>query len=181
MSVQWTSLPAVSSHKQWLSCTWAGAEHSCAAAPHKAPLFQAGGYARTELSLLDHSCKARMNGTHFILESSLNKCGTRTAYSLNKIVYFNSVSISQRGFTICTAHRSSTRKPLVSCSHSKKEGSWSFPAQLKPSCSHCPCFSGGMKAAHSVCSCGQIVSQRKMEKLELNTFYNMAALWEKLH
>lgn len=27
-----------------------------------------------------------------------------------------------------------------------------------------------MKAAHSVCSCGQIVSQRKKEELELNTF-----------
>uniref|UniRef100_A0A8C3R9U3 Transforming growth factor beta receptor 3 n=1 Tax=Cyanoderma ruficeps TaxID=181631 RepID=A0A8C3R9U3_9PASS len=55
--------------------------------------LQAGGYTRTELSLLDHSCKARMNGTHFILESSLNKCGTRTAYVLNKIVYFNSIVI----------------------------------------------------------------------------------------
>ncbi|RLW05863.1 hypothetical protein DV515_00004918, partial [Chloebia gouldiae] len=55
--------------------------------------LQAGGYARTELSLLDHSCKARMNGTHFILESSLNKCGTRTAYVLNQIVYFNSIVI----------------------------------------------------------------------------------------
>lgn len=91
---------------------WAGAGHNCASAPHKAPLFQAGGYTRTELSLLDHSCKARMNGTHFILESSLNKCGTRTAYILNKIVYFNSVSILQRGSTFCTAHCSSTRKPL---------------------------------------------------------------------
>ncbi|XP_005422180.2 transforming growth factor beta receptor type 3 [Geospiza fortis] len=32
-------------------------------------------------------------GTHFILESSLNKCGTRTAYIFNKIVYFNSIVI----------------------------------------------------------------------------------------
>ncbi|RMC08498.1 hypothetical protein DUI87_14743 [Hirundo rustica rustica] len=55
--------------------------------------LQAGGYTRTELSLLDHSCKARTNGTHFILESALNKCGTRTAYVLNKIVYFNSIVI----------------------------------------------------------------------------------------
>ncbi|XP_009079790.1 PREDICTED: transforming growth factor beta receptor type 3 [Acanthisitta chloris] len=55
--------------------------------------LQASGYTRTELSLLDHSCKARMNGTHFILESLLNKCGTRTAYILNKIVYFNSIVI----------------------------------------------------------------------------------------
>ncbi|XP_030350167.1 transforming growth factor beta receptor type 3 isoform X3 [Strigops habroptila] len=55
--------------------------------------LQANGYTRTELSLLDHSCKARMNGTHFILESLLNKCGTRTAHILNKIVYFNSIVI----------------------------------------------------------------------------------------
>ncbi|XP_025893663.1 transforming growth factor beta receptor type 3 [Nothoprocta perdicaria] len=55
--------------------------------------LQANGYTRTELSLLDPSCKARMNGTHFILESLPNKCGTRTAYILDKIVYFNSIVI----------------------------------------------------------------------------------------
>ncbi|XP_013816829.2 transforming growth factor beta receptor type 3 isoform X2 [Apteryx mantelli] len=55
--------------------------------------LQANGYTRTELSLLDHSCKAKMNGTHFILESLPNKCGTRTAYILDKIVYFNSIVI----------------------------------------------------------------------------------------
>ncbi|XP_021259763.1 transforming growth factor beta receptor type 3 [Numida meleagris] len=55
--------------------------------------LQASGYTRTELSLLDHSCKARMNGTHFILESLPNKCGTRTSYILDKIVYFNSIVI----------------------------------------------------------------------------------------
>uniref|UniRef100_U3J3N4 Transforming growth factor beta receptor 3 n=2 Tax=Anas platyrhynchos TaxID=8839 RepID=U3J3N4_ANAPP len=59
--------------------------------------LQASGYTRTELSLLDHSCKARMNGTHFILESLPNKCGTRTAYILDKIVYFNSFN--------CTLHQ----------------------------------------------------------------------------
>lgn len=52
----------------------------------------------TELSLLDPSCKAKMNGTHFILESALHSCGTRQiVYPLDNIVYLNSVSIIQGG------------------------------------------------------------------------------------
>lgn len=137
------------------SCS-AGAQHCAAPAPDKAPFFQAGGHARTELSLLDPSCKARMNGTHFILESSLHQCGTRTAYILNKIVYFNSVSVLQRGSTLCAAHRSSTRKPLLLALVLAKR------RHPDPSClAHNPCIQGGRKAAHPVCSCGQIVSQRK--------------------
>uniref|UniRef100_A0A8D0GDE8 Transforming growth factor beta receptor 3 n=1 Tax=Sphenodon punctatus TaxID=8508 RepID=A0A8D0GDE8_SPHPU len=56
--------------------------------------LQANGYTGTQLSLLDPLCKAKMNGTHFILESSLHDCGTRQIiYSLDNVVYFNSIVI----------------------------------------------------------------------------------------
>ncbi|XP_006275134.1 transforming growth factor beta receptor type 3 isoform X2 [Alligator mississippiensis] len=56
--------------------------------------LQANGYMETELSLLDPSCKAKMNGTHFILESALHSCGTRQiVYPLDNIVYLNSIVI----------------------------------------------------------------------------------------
>ncbi|XP_026511121.1 transforming growth factor beta receptor type 3 isoform X4 [Terrapene carolina triunguis] len=56
--------------------------------------LQANGYTGTELSLLDPACKAKMNGTHFILESSLHSCGTQQIdYALDNIVYFNSIVI----------------------------------------------------------------------------------------
>ncbi|XP_074858335.1 transforming growth factor beta receptor type 3 isoform X3 [Carettochelys insculpta] len=55
--------------------------------------LQANGFIGTELSLLDPACKAKMNGTHFILESSLHSCGTRKGYASNNIVYFNSIVI----------------------------------------------------------------------------------------
>ncbi|XP_075792638.1 transforming growth factor beta receptor type 3 isoform X2 [Pelodiscus sinensis] len=55
--------------------------------------LQANGYMGRELSLLDPACKAKMNGTHFILESSLQSCGTQKGYALDNIVYFNSIVI----------------------------------------------------------------------------------------
>ncbi|MBZ3870695.1 Transforming growth factor beta receptor type 3, partial [Sciurus carolinensis] len=56
--------------------------------------FQANGYSGMELTLLDPSCKAKMNGTHFILESPLNGCGTRHRRSApDGVVYYNSIVI----------------------------------------------------------------------------------------
>ncbi|XP_053447967.1 transforming growth factor beta receptor type 3 [Nycticebus coucang] len=56
--------------------------------------FQASGYSGMELTLLDPTCKARMNGTHFILESPLNGCGTRHGRSApDGVVYYNSIVI----------------------------------------------------------------------------------------
>ncbi|KAB0393677.1 hypothetical protein E2I00_008797 [Balaenoptera physalus] len=57
-------------------------------------LFQASGYSGVELTLLDPTCKAKMNGTHFILESPLNGCGTRHRRSAPYgVVYYNSIVI----------------------------------------------------------------------------------------
>lgn len=59
-------------------------------------LFQANSYSGMELTLLDPTCKAKMNGTHFILESPLNGCGTRHRRSApDGVVYYNSVSVLQ--------------------------------------------------------------------------------------
>uniref|UniRef100_A0A8C8ZUI7 Transforming growth factor beta receptor type 3 n=1 Tax=Prolemur simus TaxID=1328070 RepID=A0A8C8ZUI7_PROSS len=56
--------------------------------------FQANGYPGMELTLLDPACKARMNGTHFVLESPLNGCGTRHRRSApDGVVYYNSIVI----------------------------------------------------------------------------------------
>ncbi|ELW72634.1 Transforming growth factor beta receptor type 3 [Tupaia chinensis] len=56
--------------------------------------FQASGYSGIELTLLDPSCKAKMNGTHFVLESPLNGCGTRYRWSTpDAVVYYNSIVI----------------------------------------------------------------------------------------
>lgn len=56
--------------------------------------FQTNGYSGLELTLLDPSCKATMNGTHFVLESPLDGCGTRHRRSApDGVVYYNSVSI----------------------------------------------------------------------------------------
>ncbi|XP_059782231.1 transforming growth factor beta receptor type 3 isoform X2 [Balaenoptera ricei] len=56
--------------------------------------FQASGYSGMELTLLDPTCKAKMNGTHFILESPLNGCGTRHRRSAPYgVVYYNSIVI----------------------------------------------------------------------------------------
>ncbi|XP_073932598.1 transforming growth factor beta receptor type 3 isoform X2 [Castor canadensis] len=56
--------------------------------------FQANSYSGMELTLLDPSCKAKMNGTHFILESPLNGCGTQQQQSApDGVVYYNSVVI----------------------------------------------------------------------------------------
>lgn len=56
--------------------------------------FQANGYSGMELTLLDPSCKAKMNGTHFILESPLNGCGTRhRRLAPDGVVYYNSIVI----------------------------------------------------------------------------------------
>ncbi|XP_066898852.1 transforming growth factor beta receptor type 3 isoform X5 [Kogia breviceps] len=56
--------------------------------------FQARGYSGMELTLLDPTCKAKMNGTHFILESPLNGCGTRHRRSAPYgVVYYNSIVI----------------------------------------------------------------------------------------
>nr|XP_044994180.1 transforming growth factor beta receptor type 3 [Jaculus jaculus] len=56
--------------------------------------FQANGYSGMELTLLDPSCKAKMNDTHFILESPLNGCGTQHRQSApDGVVYYNSIVI----------------------------------------------------------------------------------------
>ncbi|XP_077784602.1 transforming growth factor beta receptor type 3 [Podarcis muralis] len=55
--------------------------------------LEASGYIGTQLSLLDPTCRAKTNKTHFILESSLHDCGTqRIAYALDN-VYLNSIVI----------------------------------------------------------------------------------------
>ncbi|XP_006899023.1 PREDICTED: transforming growth factor beta receptor type 3 isoform X1 [Elephantulus edwardii] len=56
--------------------------------------FQASSHSGIELTLLDPTCKAKMNGTHFVLESPLNGCGTQHQMSAtNGIVYYNSIVI----------------------------------------------------------------------------------------
>ncbi|KAG8511038.1 Transforming growth factor beta receptor type 3, partial [Galemys pyrenaicus] len=56
--------------------------------------FQATSYSGIELTLLDPTCKAKMNGTHFILESPLNGCGTKRRLSApDGVVYLNSIVI----------------------------------------------------------------------------------------
>ncbi|XP_060058047.1 transforming growth factor beta receptor type 3 isoform X2 [Erinaceus europaeus] len=56
--------------------------------------FQAKSYSEMELTLLDPSCKARMNSTHFILESPMNGCGTRhQQLAPDGVVYYNSIVI----------------------------------------------------------------------------------------
>nr|XP_036853886.1 transforming growth factor beta receptor type 3 [Manis javanica] len=55
---------------------------------------QADSYSGIELTLLDPTCKAKMNGTHFILESPLHGCGTRHRWSAPVgVVYYNSIVI----------------------------------------------------------------------------------------
>lgn len=62
-------------------------------------VFQANSYSDIELTLSDPTCKARMNGTHFILESPLNGCGTRHRPAApGGVVYYNSVSVSRIEF-----------------------------------------------------------------------------------
>ncbi|EPY76429.1 hypothetical protein CB1_001428027 [Camelus ferus] len=54
--------------------------------------FQASGHSGMELTLLDPTCKAKVNGTHFILESPLNGCGTWHRRSApDGVVYSNSI------------------------------------------------------------------------------------------
>uniref|UniRef100_A0ABM5G8Q4 Transforming growth factor beta receptor type 3 isoform X2 n=1 Tax=Pogona vitticeps TaxID=103695 RepID=A0ABM5G8Q4_9SAUR len=56
--------------------------------------LEASGYIGTQLSLLDPKCRAKANQTHFILESSLQDCGTRRiTYPSNHVVYRNSIVI----------------------------------------------------------------------------------------
>uniref|UniRef100_A0ACB8F4H4 Transforming growth factor beta receptor type 3 n=1 Tax=Sphaerodactylus townsendi TaxID=933632 RepID=A0ACB8F4H4_9SAUR len=56
--------------------------------------LEASGYIGTQLSLLDPTCKAKSNRTHFILESSLQECGTRRiSYTLDSTVYLNTIVI----------------------------------------------------------------------------------------
>nr|XP_021493570.1 transforming growth factor beta receptor type 3 [Meriones unguiculatus]XP_021493571.1 transforming growth factor beta receptor type 3 [Meriones unguiculatus] len=56
--------------------------------------FQTSGYSGLELTLLDPSCKATMNGTHFVLESPLDGCGTRHRRSApDGVVYYNSIVV----------------------------------------------------------------------------------------
>lgn len=56
--------------------------------------FQANSYSDIELTLSDPTCKARMNGTHFILESPLNGCGTRHRPAApSGVVYYNSIVV----------------------------------------------------------------------------------------
>ncbi|XP_074077792.1 transforming growth factor beta receptor type 3 [Macrotis lagotis] len=54
--------------------------------------LQANGYMGTELSLSDPTCKAKTNGSHFILESSLRGCGTQQQLlAPDSMVYYNSI------------------------------------------------------------------------------------------
>uniref|UniRef100_A0A673TDC7 Transforming growth factor beta receptor type 3 n=1 Tax=Suricata suricatta TaxID=37032 RepID=A0A673TDC7_SURSU len=54
--------------------------------------FQANNNSGLELTLLDPTCKAKMNGTHFIFESSLNGCGTWHRRSgPDGVIYYNSI------------------------------------------------------------------------------------------
>ncbi|XP_025768571.1 transforming growth factor beta receptor type 3 [Puma concolor] len=54
--------------------------------------FQANNYSGMELTLLDPTCKAKMNGTHFILESPLSGCGTWHRRSApDGVIYYNSI------------------------------------------------------------------------------------------
>uniref|UniRef100_F7B8Z7 Transforming growth factor beta receptor 3 n=1 Tax=Monodelphis domestica TaxID=13616 RepID=F7B8Z7_MONDO len=54
--------------------------------------LQASGYTGTELSLSDPACKAKTNGSHFILESPLEGCGTQQRLSApDSMVYYNSI------------------------------------------------------------------------------------------
>lgn len=56
--------------------------------------FQPNSHSGVELTLLDPTCKARMNSTHFILESPLNGCGTRHRPAApGGVVYYNSIVI----------------------------------------------------------------------------------------
>ncbi|XP_032074262.1 transforming growth factor beta receptor type 3 isoform X1 [Thamnophis elegans] len=56
--------------------------------------LEASGFIGTQLSLLDPTCRAKSNRTHFILESSLHDCGTRQIpYPLDNVVYLNSIVI----------------------------------------------------------------------------------------
>ncbi|XP_051026520.1 transforming growth factor beta receptor type 3 [Acomys russatus] len=56
--------------------------------------LQTIGYSGMELTLLDPSCKAKMNGTHFVLESPLNGCGTRHRRAApDGVVYYNSIVV----------------------------------------------------------------------------------------
>ncbi|XP_072275994.1 transforming growth factor beta receptor type 3 isoform X2 [Pyxicephalus adspersus] len=56
-------------------------------------ILQANGYIGTELSLLDPVCRAQENDTHFILESSLEECGTQHTIDGSSIVYYNTIVI----------------------------------------------------------------------------------------
>ncbi|MFT7819018.1 transforming growth factor beta receptor type 3 [Arapaima gigas] len=59
--------------------------------------LQASGFRDAELTLLDSSCKARSNGTHYILETSLTGCRTtkHLFQSPPSIVYLNQVLINR--------------------------------------------------------------------------------------
>ncbi|KPP79809.1 transforming growth factor beta receptor type 3-like [Scleropages formosus] len=58
--------------------------------------LQASGFRDAELTLLDPSCKARSNGTHYILETSLTGCQTaKVSIQSSTIVYINKVLINQ--------------------------------------------------------------------------------------
>ncbi|XP_051855968.1 transforming growth factor beta receptor type 3 [Antechinus flavipes] len=66
-------------------------EHKMVVAMEKEAL-QATGYTGTDLSLSDPTCKAKTNGTHFILESSLKACGTQQRpLAPDSTVYYNSI------------------------------------------------------------------------------------------
>ncbi|CAH2311518.1 transforming growth factor beta receptor type 3 isoform X1, partial [Pelobates cultripes] len=69
-------------------------DHDMMVATIEKESFQANGYIGTELSLLDPTCRATENGTHFILKSSLTGCGTQHNIddSIN-IVYYNTIVI----------------------------------------------------------------------------------------
>ncbi|XP_064194235.1 transforming growth factor beta receptor type 3-like isoform X1 [Anguilla rostrata] len=59
--------------------------------------LQVSGYQEAELTLQDPSCKARLNATHYILETPLNGCKT-TKYqfpSSPTVTYINSVLINR--------------------------------------------------------------------------------------
>ncbi|XP_069593656.1 transforming growth factor beta receptor type 3 isoform X1 [Ranitomeya imitator] len=55
--------------------------------------LKAYGLLGTELSLFDPGCRARETATHFILESSLSKCGTQHTIDDANIIYYNTIVI----------------------------------------------------------------------------------------
>uniref|UniRef100_A0A8C5R0K1 Transforming growth factor beta receptor 3 n=1 Tax=Leptobrachium leishanense TaxID=445787 RepID=A0A8C5R0K1_9ANUR len=68
-------------------------DHETMVAAIEKDSFQANGFIGAELTLLDQSCRATENATHFILKSSLTGCGTQLNIDSLNIVYYNTIVI----------------------------------------------------------------------------------------